>query len=103
MQRDGLENVTSSRRHRMLQVVRTRAAASRRKPLCGGPRGQCTAFLGPAKRAAHRRLLDCFTPAECANYLTNSGYASAYKDHALGGGKLLDPEPAFVVDPKPAP
>jgi len=22
-------------------------------------------------------LLDCFTPAECANYLKNSGYASA--------------------------
>jgi transposase len=22
-------------------------------------------------------LLDCFTPAECANYLTNAGYASA--------------------------
>ena len=22
-------------------------------------------------------LLDCFTPAECANYLINSGYASA--------------------------
>ena len=22
-------------------------------------------------------LLDCFTPEECANYLTNAGYASA--------------------------
>jgi len=22
-------------------------------------------------------LLDCFTPAECANYLANAGYASA--------------------------
>jgi len=28
-------------------------------------------------------LLDRFTPAECANYLANAGYASTSQDHAL--------------------
>ena len=29
------------------------------------------------------QLLDQFTPAECANYLANAGYASTRSDHAL--------------------
>ena len=32
-------------------------------------------------------LLDCFTPQECANYLTNAGYASALDHRALVGQK----------------
>ena len=37
-----------------------------------------------AIQGAIGELLDSFTPQECANYLTNAGYASNEKQNALG-------------------
>ncbi len=44
-------------------------------------------------------LLDAFSPAECANYITNSGYASCLADHALEAANARFPRPGRARDP----
>jgi transposase len=41
--------------------------------------------------AALAEILNRFTPTECANYLTNAGYASTRDDPALAGGATCCP------------
>ena len=49
-------------------------------------------------------LLDGFTPKECANYLANAGYASAYNDRALGRAPACrEPSAAARCRPKHLP
>jgi transposase len=47
------------------------------------------------------QLLDAFTPAECANYFRNSGYASAGRNHALGPIDIQDSRGAVCVIHRP--
>src|ERR1700730_9203583 len=74
---------------------------------------QCLAKLKTLLRKAGERtveatwkrigqLLDRFTPQECANYVTNAGYASASNDHALAGVPRSCSAPSVSTRPRSA-
>ena len=86
-----MDNLGSHKGHAVRQLIRTAGAKLFFLPPYSpdlNPIEQVFAKLKTLLRKADERtieatwrrigsLLDCFTPAECANYLKNSGYASA--------------------------